>query len=440
MGSILGNRVQRVEDPRMLTVGGTYVEDVPVDAAWVHFVRSEYAHGRILSYDVDDAKKVPGVLGVFTGDDLDLPPFPHVQPILKTGSERPLIAKGTVRFVGEPVVAVVAVDRHTAVDAAAMVYVDIEPLPAVVDVDDALSDQTLVHPDLGTNTYATFASEHQADFADCEVVLDLRVVNQRINASPIEPRSGLAYWEPDPEGDRLVHYSACQGAHPTRDILAKLYDLPPDRVRVVVPDVGGGFGVKSRTIGEELTLGWLSRQVGAAVRYTETRTEAMQAMPQGRGQRIDVKIGGTRDGRVTAYQLDVVQDAGAYPLMGCLPAVHDTTDGARGCTTSPIAGSAAYRSPPTRCRSPRTAAPAGPRRRWRSSGRSTSTPPRSGWIPPRFAGATSSPSSWSRTRRASARSTTSATTAKRCGACSTQPTIRRCVLRRPHSVPAAPAC
>jgi carbon-monoxide dehydrogenase large subunit len=308
--------VQRVEDPRMLTVGGTYVEDVPVDAAWVHFVRSEYAHGRILSYDVDDARKMPGVLGVFTGEDVDLPPFPHVQPILKPGSERPLIAKGTVRFVGEPVVAVVAVDRHAAVDAGAAVYVDIEPLPAVVELDDALSDATLVHHDLGTNTYATFASDHQADFGGCEVVLDLRVVNQRINGTPIEPRSGLAYWEPHPDGDRLVHYSACQGAHPTRDILAKLYELPTDRVRAVVPDVGGGFGVKSRTVGEELTLGWLSKQVGRPVRYTETRTEAMQAMPQGRGQRIDVKIGGTREGRITAYQLDVVQDAGAYPLMG----------------------------------------------------------------------------------------------------------------------------
>src|SRR6476660_5822458 len=138
MGSILGNRVQRVEDPRMLTAGGTYVEDVPIDAAWVHFVRSEYAHGRILSYDVDDARNVPGVLGVFTGEDLDLPPFPHVQPILKIGSERPLIANGTVRFVGEPVVAVVAVDRHTAVDAGAIVYIAIEPMPAVADPDDAL--------------------------------------------------------------------------------------------------------------------------------------------------------------------------------------------------------------------------------------------------------------------------------------------------------------
>lgn len=316
MGSILGNRVQRVEDPRMLTAGGTYVEDVPVDAAWVHFVRSEYAHGRILSYEIDDAQNVPGVLGVFTGEDLDLPPFPHVQPILKTGSERPLIAKGTVRFVGEPVVAVVAVDRHTAVDAGALVYVDIEALPAVVDLDDALSDATLVHQALGTNTYATFTSEQQADFGECEVVLELRVMNQRIAGSPIEPRSGLAYWEPGPEGDRLVHYSACQGAHPTRDILAKLYDLPPSRVRVVVPDVGGGFGVKSRTIGEELALGWLSRQVGRPVRYTETRTESMQALPQGRGQRMDLKIGGSRDGRVTAYQVDVLQDAGAYPLMG----------------------------------------------------------------------------------------------------------------------------
>ena len=397
----------------MLTVGGTYVEDVPVAAAWVHFVRSEYAHGRILSYDVDDAKKVPGVLGVFTGADLDLPPFPHVQPILKTGSERPLIAKGTVRFVGEPVVAVVAVDRHTAVDAAAMVYVDIEPLTAVVESTTPWPTDTLVHPDLGTNTYATFASEHTADFSECEVVLDLRVVNQRINGSPIEPRSGLAYWEPDPDGDRLVHYSACQGAHPTRDILATLYELPVDRVRAVVPDVGGGFGVKSRTIGEELTLGWLSTQVGKPVRYTETRTEAMQAMPQGRGQRIDVKIGGTRDGRITAYHLDVVQDAGAYPLMGAyLPMMTQRMTPVS--TTFPTARSMVCRWRPTRCRSRRTAVPAAQRQRSPSSGRSTTSRPRSAWTPPRCADATSSPSSWSRTRPESARSTTSATTARQC--------------------------
>jgi len=132
-----------------------------------------------------------------------------------------------------------------------------------------------------------------------------------------------------------VHYSACQGAHPTRDILARLYGLDPTRVRAVVPDMGGGFGVKSRTIGEQLTLGRLAEKVGRAVRSTETRTEAMQAMPQGRGQRMDLRLGGTRDGRITAYQVDVVQDAGAYPLMGAylpmmtqrmVPGVYDIAD------------------------------------------------------------------------------------------------------------------
>ncbi len=322
MGSILGNRVVRVEDERMLTDGGTYVEDVPVKAAWVHFVRSMVAHGRIVSIDVDDARNAPGVLGVFTGTDITLPPFPHGFPNLPPGCERPLVAQGKVRFVGEPVVAIVAQTRAQAVDASELVIVEIESLKAVVDVSDALADHTLLHESVGTNTYARFASEKQADFTDCEVVLDLQVMNQRINGAPMEPRSGLAYWEPAPEGDRLVHYTSCQGAQPTKDMLARLYQLPPDRVRAVVPDVGGGFGVKSRTIGEELTLGWLAREVGCPVRFTETRSEAMMAMPQGRGQLMDVKIGGNREGRITAYQVNVTQDAGAYALMGAyLPAM-----------------------------------------------------------------------------------------------------------------------
>ena len=316
MASILGNRVVRVEDPRMLTVGGTYVEDVPVDAAWVHFVRSTEAHGTIVSIDTSAAAAMPGVVGVFTGEDITLPPFPHGLPILKAGSERPLVARGKVRFVGEPVVAIVAETRAQAVDASEFVIIHVDPLHAIVGIDDALSDNTLVHEPLGTNIYARFSSDAQADFTGCEVVCELQVMNQRINGAPMEPRSGLAYWEAAEDGDRLVHYSSCQGAHPTRDMLARLYDLPHDRVRAVVPDVGGGFGVKSRTIGEELTLGWLARAVARPVRFTETRSEAMVAMPQGRGQRMDIRIGGTSEGRVTAYQVHVTQDAGAYPLMG----------------------------------------------------------------------------------------------------------------------------
>jgi aerobic carbon-monoxide dehydrogenase large subunit len=322
MGSILGNRVVRVEDARMLTEGGTYVEDIPVKAAWVHFVRSMTAHGRIVSIDVDEARSAPGVLGVFTGDDVTLPPFPHGVPNLPPGCERPLIAQGKVRFVGEPVVAIVAQTRAQAVDASELVIVEIESLKAVIDVVDAVSDATLIHEAVGTNAFLRFKSEKQADFTNCEVVLELQVKNQRVNAAPMEPRSGLAYWEPSAEGDRLVHYSSCQGAQPTKDMLARLYNLPPERVRAVVPDVGGGFGVKSRTIGEELTLGWLAREVGCPVRFTETRSEAMMAMPHGRGQLMDIKIGGTREGRITAYQVNVIQDAGAYALMGAfLPAM-----------------------------------------------------------------------------------------------------------------------
>lgn len=318
MGSILGNEVARVEDPRFLTGQATYVENMDLpNGAWVAFVRSSYAHGRIVSIDISDALEVPGVIAVFTGADIDLPVFPHGQPALPPGCERPLVARDTVRFVGEPVAAIVAENRYAAADAVDFVIVDIDPLPAVVDLADAASDDTLLHPAVGTNTYLTFASANQADFSGAEMVIEIEVMNQRLNAAPMEPRSGAAWWEMGDDGEeRLVHFSAVQGAHPTRDMLARLYALPPARVRAVVPDMGGGFGCKSRTIGEELTLGWLSKQVGRPVKFTETRTESMQAMPQGRGQLMKLRLGGTRDGRITAYQVDVLQDAGAYPLMG----------------------------------------------------------------------------------------------------------------------------
>ncbi len=320
MGSIFGNRVVRVEDPRFLTGEGTYVENMDLpNGAWVTFVRSQYAHGRILSIDIADALAVPGVIAIFTGSDIDLPNFPHSSPTVPTGCERPLVARDIVRFVGEPVAAVVAENRYAAADAVDLVIVDVEPLHAVIEIDDALSDETLLHPTVGTNVYMRFDSKQPVDFTDCEVVIELQVMNQRLNAAPLETRSGAAWWEPGDDGEpRLVHYSACQGAHQTRDILAKLYDLPPSRVRAVVPDMGGGFGCKSRTVGEELTLGWLARAVGRPVQFTETRTESMMAMPQGRGQRMDIRLGGTREGRVTAYHVNVAQDAGAYPLMGAM--------------------------------------------------------------------------------------------------------------------------
>ena len=321
MGSILGTRVARLEDPRFLTVGGTYVEDVVLpDAAWLTYVRSSMAHARITGIDVSGAKTAPGVLAVLTGDDLaELGVAPASSPTFPEGMRRPFVARGVVRFVGEAVVAIVAEDRACGSDAADLVVVDYEPLPVVVDPEAALRDEQLLFPDVGTNVVQRFTSGSRADFGGSEVVVEERIVNQRLTAAPIEPRSAAAYWTDD---GRLVHYAACQGAHPARDVLAAVYGLDPSRVRVVVPDVGGGFGAKSRTFPDEAALGFYAQVAGRPVRWTESRSENMIAMVHGRGQIQHARLGGRRDGRITAYQLDVVQDAGAYPVLGArLPAM-----------------------------------------------------------------------------------------------------------------------
>ncbi len=299
----------------MLTAGGTYVEDVVLPgAAWLTYVRSPYAHARITGVDLSEAKASPGVLAVFTGDDVaELGLAPHTNATFPAAMRRPFVARDVVLYVGQPVVAIIAEDRALGADAADLVLVDYDPLPVVNDPEVARRDEVLLFPEAGTNVVMKFASATRADFTGCEVVVEERIANQRMTAAPIEGRSGAAHWTDD---GRLVHYSACQGAHPTRDLLVQIYGLDPSQVRVVVPDMGGGFGAKSRTYPEELALGFYARSVGRPVRWTETRSENMVAMPHGRAQRQTARIGGTRDGRITAYQLDVLQDAGAYPLIG----------------------------------------------------------------------------------------------------------------------------
>jgi aerobic carbon-monoxide dehydrogenase large subunit len=315
MGSILGNRVTRVEDPRFLTTGGNYVDDIRFDReAHVVYVRSPYAHADITSIDVQDAVAAPGVLGVFTAADLDgMHPIPPPRPGLPDAMRQVILASQRVRYVGQAVVAVVAETQAEAVDAAEMVLVDYEPLPVVTDVEASARDELLLFRDAGTNHVLELASPGRADFSACEVVVAERIVNQRLSGAPMEPRVGAAYWTDD---GRLVHYSACQGAHPTKALLSAVYGLAPEQVRVIVPDMGGGFGVKSRTYPEEAALGFYAKALGRPVRWTETRSENFLAMPQGRGQVQYATIGGTRGGRITAYQLDVFQDAGAYPMTG----------------------------------------------------------------------------------------------------------------------------
>ncbi|MCD9624707.1 xanthine dehydrogenase family protein molybdopterin-binding subunit [Rhabdothermincola salaria] len=314
--SILGHRVLRREDPALLTDGGTYVDDIVRDgAAHVVYVRSTVAHGHIESIDTDEARTAPGVLAVVTAADIDLPDLVPLA-IVDQAMTRPVLATDTVRFVGEPVVAVVAETRNQAVDAAEAVIVDIEPRPALVDPEAALEpDAPLLFPAAGTN--AAMVIDHHGDpvsFDDCDVVVTTRTVNQRVAPVPIEARSALAWWE----DDRLVVEIGCQGPHPVRTALAEAYGLDPEQIRVVCPDVGGGFGAKAQIPAEALLLGELARRIDRPVRWSETRSENLVGMNHGRGQVQTVTLGGTADGHLTTYRLEVVQDAGGYPTMGAI--------------------------------------------------------------------------------------------------------------------------
>jgi len=316
--SILGNRVLRTEDPKFLTVGGSYVADVrdPLleRALHVAYVRSMVAHGTISSIDVDEARQAPGVVAVFTGEDLgDLPMMPLAVPLLNAQQSQPVLARGKVRFVGEPLAVIVAETPQAAADAAELVWADIDFLPPVLTPEQSLSGDTLLFEESGTNAALELLfGEDDAAFDGCEVVIEHDFVNQRVAGCPLEVRSGAATWD----GDRLVQFASTQAPHGVKATLQAVYGLEEAAVRVVAPDVGGGFGPKIGAYPEEVLLGWLSKQVGRPVRWTETRSENMVGMGHGRAQWHSVKLGGTRDGKVTAYRLNLVQDAGAYPALG----------------------------------------------------------------------------------------------------------------------------
>jgi aerobic carbon-monoxide dehydrogenase large subunit len=320
--SILGTRVLRTEDPKFLTTGGVYTEDVTDDrlegAYHAFFVRSPMAHARINSVDVSAALEAPGVVAAFTGADLaDLPVIPpSAAGLMKVEMTERLLATDKVRFVGEPVAVVVTEHPYQGEDAVEFVEVDYDQLPAVLGYDP--DDTTLLFDDAGTNVagYWGEAAQLKPDLFDgCEVVVSHTIMNQRVAPAPMETRAGAAAWGDD---GRLVAWIPNQGAQGTRDSLAKLLGLEASQVRVITPDVGGAFGAKFGADPEHAVLAWLARELGHPVRWTETRYENLIAMTHGRAQQQTVTIGGSRDGNVAAYRLEIVQDAGAYPRIGAV--------------------------------------------------------------------------------------------------------------------------
>ncbi|MFM8649798.1 MAG: xanthine dehydrogenase family protein molybdopterin-binding subunit [Actinomycetota bacterium] len=322
-GSILGNRVLRKEDPKFLTSGGKYVDDLNDEpmlqgALHVTYVRSSVAHGRILSIDTSDAEGLPGVVAIYTAESLGLQPVPAAfNPMVA----RTLLASDKVRYVGEPVAAVVTETREQGVDAVEAVIVDYDVLEAFVDVEAAMVSSTLVYEGAGSNvvfdTTVLGIPENTGDafFGGCEVVIQGRFMNQRVAPCPLEVRGAAAAWGDD---GRLNQWLSTQHAQGAVAPLAAANGVDASMIRVRTPDVGGGFGAKIGAYGEELLLGVIAKKLGRPVKWRETRSESMVALGHGRAQLQYVKIGGTRDGKVTHYQLHAIQDCGGFADMGTI--------------------------------------------------------------------------------------------------------------------------
>ena len=317
-----GARVKRLEDPRLLRGRGRYVDDVALPRmAHVQFVRSPHAHALVRAIDPSVALRVPGVVAVVTGADLAATVRPLV-PKLRGGGFTPTewsaLARERVRFCGEAVAAVIAESPYVATDARELVSVDYEPLAAVVSLDDALAAGDVL-----------FRREHRHGdvdgfFARAAVVVRETFTHSRCAASPMEPRGAVAHWD----GDTLTVWATTQSPSIMRSALGVALDLPEARVRVIAPDVGGGFGVKSHVFPEDVALSAIARLIGRPVKWIESRSENLAAASHARGQRCDVEVAADADGRVLALRARIVSDAGAhhiYPLTQALEPLGSAT-------------------------------------------------------------------------------------------------------------------
>jgi carbon-monoxide dehydrogenase large subunit len=322
-GSILGNRVLRKEDPKFLTTGGEYVDDLLneprlVGGLHVTYARSSAAHARVLSIDTSEAEAMPGVVAVFTAASLDLQPVPAAfNPMVA----RTLLASDKVRYVGEPIVAIVTETREQGEDAAEAIIVDYEYLEAFVDLETSMASSTHIYESAGSNvvfdTTALGIPENTGDayFEGCEVIVKGRFLNQRVAPCPLEVRGAAAVWGDD---GRLTQWLSTQHAQGTVAPIAAANGVAETQVHILTPDVGGGFGAKIGAYPEELLLGVIAKKVGRAVKWRETRSESMVALGHGRAQLQYITLGGTKAGKVTHYQLWAIQDSGGFADMGTI--------------------------------------------------------------------------------------------------------------------------
>jgi carbon-monoxide dehydrogenase large subunit len=319
---LIGSAVKRVEDPRLFTGAGTYIGDLlPTGVLHAHFVRSPYASARITRIDARAALTMPGVAAVFTAPDVNdrIGPLPGASSIEGARNpKRTLLAEGVVRFVGEAVAVVVAETAAIARDAADAVAVDYDALPAVVDLDAAATDGApLVHESLGTNVCFHQTVSHgdvDAAFARAERVVERRIVNQRVAAVPLECRATLAEYRRG-EGS-LVVYAGTQFPHVMRTQIATILGMRENQVRVIAPEVGGGFGAKANVYPDEILVAWLATRLDRPVRWLEERSENLATMAHGRDQIDYISAACRNDGTVIGLKGRILADLGAYLYFG----------------------------------------------------------------------------------------------------------------------------
>ncbi len=319
LSRVVGASIKRREDPRLITGQGTYTDDVRLPGAlYMAVVRSPHAHARLGPVDLGPALRQPGVVAAFSGADvpLSLPTFAVLNPD-KPPPARPALARDKVRYVGEAVAVVFAEDRYAARDAAELVEVAYEPLPVVASLRAALAEGApLVHDDYPGNVYVRLPrsqGDAEAAFRDAKHVVRLEMVSQRLNAVPMEPRATAAEYR---RGDgTLTVWSSNQVPHTLRGVLAAVLELPESRLRVIAPDVGGGFGAKLQVYSEEALVAWAARRLGRPVKWAEERRETMLTLSHGRGQEAVYEAAVDADGKVRALRARVVGDLGAYLLL-----------------------------------------------------------------------------------------------------------------------------
>jgi carbon-monoxide dehydrogenase large subunit len=319
---LIGSAVRRVEDPRLITGAATYVGDLaPVGMVHAVFVRSSYPHARLANIDVTAARQLPGVVAVLTGADVNqaFAPLPGASGIEGAHNpKRTILADGEVRFVGEAIAVVVAESEEIATDAAEHVEIDYEALPFVVNLDEAATEGApLVHGSLGTNICFHQKVRHgdvDSAFAKAEAIVERRIVNHRVAALPMECRAVLAEYRRG-EGS-LVVYAGTQFPHVLRTQIATLLGMRENQVRVIAPEVGGGFGAKANVYPDEMLVPWLAMRLGRPVRWLEDRRENLATMAHGRDQIDYISAACNRDGAILAVKGRLLADLGAYLYFG----------------------------------------------------------------------------------------------------------------------------